>query len=108
MKPAQQVRVVIQLVGGPQHLLKVMAAIARRCFFLGPLTDDAQFFPAQFGNFGQNLFQIHRFPFPGHPAAFLGIRLAEQRCPAQDHLRPRWDHRLHRACHERDRQRAPA
>jgi hypothetical protein len=86
MKPAQQMRVVIQSVGSPQHLLKVMTAIARRSFFLSPLTDDAQFLPAQLGNFGQNLFQIHRFPFPGHPAAFLRIRLAEQRCPAQDHV----------------------
>jgi hypothetical protein len=30
MKSAQQMRVVIQPVGGSQHLLKVMAVIARR------------------------------------------------------------------------------
>jgi hypothetical protein len=73
MEPAQQMRVVIQLVGSPQHLLKVMAAIARRSFFLGPLTDYAQFLPAQLGNFGQYLFQIHRIPlspatWPAMPA----------------------------------------
>ena len=34
MKPAQQVRVVIQPVGGTQHLVKVMAVIACRGFLV--------------------------------------------------------------------------
>lgn len=68
VKPAQLMRVVIQLVGGPQHLLIVTAVIARRSFFLGPLTDDVQLLPAQLDDLGQYLFQIHRFPFADHVA----------------------------------------
>ncbi len=46
MKPAQQMRVVIQPVGGTQHLIKVTAMIARRGFLFRPLADDTQLFPA--------------------------------------------------------------
>ena len=60
-------RVMIQLVGRTQHLLKVTAVIARRGFFLGPLTDNAQLFPAQLDDFGQYLFQIHRVLSPRPP-----------------------------------------
>ena len=67
MKPSQQMRVMIQLVGRTQHLLKVTAVIARRGFFLGPLTDNAQLFPAQLDDFGQYLFQIHRVLSPRPP-----------------------------------------
>jgi hypothetical protein len=56
MKPAQQMRVVIQLVGGPLHLCKVLAMIARRGLLFGPLADDVQLFPAQLGDLGQYLF----------------------------------------------------
>ncbi len=84
MKPAQQMRVVIQLVGGTQHLLIVTAMIARRSFFLRALTDNVQLFPAQLDDFGQYLFQIHRFPFPGHPARHV-------RSQADDrHARPHY------------------
>lgn len=62
MKPAQRMRVVIQPVGGTQHLVKVMAVIARRGFLLRPLADDAQLFPAQLGDLGRRLFQIRRLP----------------------------------------------
>jgi hypothetical protein len=70
MKPAQLMRVVIQLVGGPQHLLIVTAVIARGSFFLGPLTDNVQLLPTQLDDFGQYLFQIHRFPFAGHAVRY--------------------------------------
>jgi hypothetical protein len=66
MKPAQQMRVMVQFVGGAQHLVKVTAVIARRSFLLRPLTDNVQLLPAQLDDFGQYLFQIHRFPFAGH------------------------------------------
>ncbi len=46
MKSAQQMRVVIQPVGGTQHLVKVMAVIARRGLLFRSLADDAQLFPA--------------------------------------------------------------
>jgi hypothetical protein len=55
MKPAQQMRVVIQPVGGSQHLVKVMAVIAP-WFLFRPLADDAQLFPTQLGDLGQYLF----------------------------------------------------
>jgi len=72
MKSAQQVRVVIQPVGGSQHLVKVTAVIARCGFLFRPLADDAQLFPAQLDDFAQYLLQVHRFPFrqllPAMPA----------------------------------------
>jgi hypothetical protein len=74
MKPAQQMRVVIQLVGGTQHLLIVTAMIARRSFFLRALTDDVQLLPAQLDDFGQYLFQIHRFPFPATWPAMCAVK----------------------------------
>jgi hypothetical protein len=74
MKPAQPMRVVIQLVGGTQHLIKVTAVIARRGFFLRPLADNAQLFPAQLDDFGQYLFQIHRFPFPATRPAMPAVK----------------------------------
>jgi hypothetical protein len=55
MKPAQQMRVVIQPVGGSQHLVKVMAVIAP-WFLFRPLADDAQLFPTQLGDLGHYLF----------------------------------------------------
>jgi hypothetical protein len=45
MEPAQQMCVVIQPIGGAQHLVKVMAVILRRSFLLRPLADNAQLFP---------------------------------------------------------------
>ena len=69
MKPAQQMRVVIQLVGGTQHLIKVMPVIARRGFLLRPLADNAQLFLAELDDLGQCFFYIHRFPFSVSPAA---------------------------------------
>jgi hypothetical protein len=45
MEPAQQMCVVIQPIGGAQHLVKVMAVIPRRSFLLRPLADNAQLFP---------------------------------------------------------------
>jgi hypothetical protein len=56
MKPAQQVRVVIQPVGGSLHLVKVMAVLAGRGFLFRPLADDVQLFPAQLHDLGQYLF----------------------------------------------------
>ena len=46
MKPAEQVGVVIQLVGRGLHLVKVVPVIAGRRFLLRALADNAQFFPA--------------------------------------------------------------
>jgi hypothetical protein len=46
MQPSQQVRVMIQPVRGPRHLVIVLAMVARGCFLLGPLAHDAQLFPA--------------------------------------------------------------
>ena len=62
MKSGQQMRVMIQPVGGTQQLIKVMAVIARRGFLFRPLADDAQLFPAWLDDLGQYLLQIHRFP----------------------------------------------
>ena len=59
VEPAKQVRVVIQTVGRPFHLVKVMAVIASRCFLLGSLAHDVQFFPAQLNDPGQRLLKIH-------------------------------------------------
>ena len=67
-------RVVIQLVGGTQHLIKVTAVVARRSLFLRPLSDDVQLLPAQLDDFGQYLFQIHRFPFPATRPALPAVK----------------------------------
>jgi len=56
MKSAQQMRVMIQPVGGSQHLVKVVAVIARCGFLFRPLADDAQLLPAQLGDLVQYLF----------------------------------------------------
>jgi hypothetical protein len=64
VQPARQVRVVIEPVGGSFHLVKVMAMLARRCFLLGSLAHDVQFFPVQFRDLGQRLFQAQLRPSP--------------------------------------------
>jgi hypothetical protein len=85
MKPTQQVRVVIKPVGGTQHLVIVMAVIARRGFLFRPLADDAQLFPAQLDDLGQYLLQIHRSPFsalaPAMPAVKQTTGIAGSHAP---------------------------
>ena len=87
MKPAQPMRVVIQLVGGTQHLIEVTAVIARRSFFLCPLADNAQLFPAQLDDFGQYFFQIHRFPFPATRPAMPAVKQTTLNGSATSHHR---------------------
>jgi hypothetical protein len=66
VQPAQQVRVMIQPVGGSLHLVEVLPVIAGRRFLLASLTHDMQLFLAQLHDLGQCFFQIHRVPFPAH------------------------------------------
>jgi hypothetical protein len=49
----------VQPVGGALHLVKVLAVLAGGRLLLGPLTHDAQLFPAQLGDLVQRFFQIH-------------------------------------------------
>jgi hypothetical protein len=53
VEPAEQVRVVVEPVGCLPHLVVVVPAVAGGCLLLGPLADDVQLFPAQFGDLGQ-------------------------------------------------------
>ena len=74
MKPAQQMRVVIQLVGGTQHLLIVTAMIARRSFFLRTLTDNVQLLPAQLDDFASTSSRSIAFLSPATRPAMCAVK----------------------------------
>lgn len=67
MEPAEQVCVVIEPVGGVQHLVIVMPVIARRGFLLSPLAHYAQLLPAELDDLSQRLLEIHLLPFSPQP-----------------------------------------
>jgi hypothetical protein len=68
MQTAQQVRIVVQPIGGIAHLIKIVAVIARGCPLLGPFADDAQLLTAEFGHLRQHFLKIHHAP-PSRPVA---------------------------------------
>jgi hypothetical protein len=77
MEPAEQVCVVIEPVGGVQHLVIVMPVIARRGFLLSPLAHYAQLLPAELDDLSQRLLEIHCSPFLRNPVT--GMLLSGRR-----------------------------
>jgi hypothetical protein len=59
VQAAELVSVVVQLVGGALHLVKVVAVLAGGRLLLPPLTHYAQLFPAQLDDLVERFFQVH-------------------------------------------------
>jgi hypothetical protein len=55
MQPSQKVRVMVEAVRGTNHVVIVVAVIARGCPLLRPLADDVELLTAQLHNFSQRL-----------------------------------------------------
>lgn len=55
-------RVMVQPVSRGAHLAKIVAVITGGRFLFGPLTHNMQFLPAQLGDLGEGLFEVHLLP----------------------------------------------
>jgi hypothetical protein len=47
MEAAKLTRIVVEPIGGPLHLVEVVAMLSGRCLFLRAFTHDVQFFAGQ-------------------------------------------------------------
>jgi hypothetical protein len=75
MQATQQMRIVVKLVRGTAHFIKIVAVIAGWRLLLSPFADDAQLVVAEFGHPRQHFLKIHHASLPCPHRSPLGASL---------------------------------